>query len=115
MIIGPHRSISARVLNNIYRIVQCCLVILLAFLFLSAQADEAADRKAIRLEVEQPFGFAEQLLGQDIDVSFDLGANPSISLGDDWTDFLLGVRAFGSRCRVFLGVLERRFNREKGV
>lgn len=32
---------------------------------------------------------------QDIDIGFDLGSNPSQSLGDDWTDFILGVKVFG--------------------
>jgi len=50
------------------RIPQSCLVILLAFLFISAQADEAADREAILVEIEQ-LRYTGHLSVGDVDVA----------------------------------------------
>jgi murein L,D-transpeptidase YcbB/YkuD len=50
------------------RIPQSCLVILLALLFISAQADEAADREAILVEIEQ-LRYTGQLSVGDVDVA----------------------------------------------
>ena len=50
------------------RIPQSCLVFLLAFLFISAQADEAADREAIGVEIEQ-LRYTGRLSVGDVDVA----------------------------------------------
>jgi len=50
------------------RIPQSCLVILLALLFISAQADEAADREAIGAEIEQ-LRYSGRLSVGDVDVA----------------------------------------------
>lgn len=50
------------------RILQSCLVILLALLFISAQADETADREAIRVEIEQ-LRYTGHLSVGDVDVA----------------------------------------------
>jgi len=50
------------------RIQQSCLVFLLAFLFISAQADETADREAIGAEIEQ-LRYSGRLSVGDVDVA----------------------------------------------
>ena len=50
------------------RIIQSCLVFLLAFSFISAQADEAADREAIGAEIEQ-LRYSGRLSVGEVDVA----------------------------------------------